>query len=212
MTANTWQGRFDRRYGAGEFERLHRRLQDPRHTFSSIAARYGVTRERVRQWHRLLLPAAPAGRARRRLHRRREDWRDLLHDSVFSAFLRHARQHLPAVRIRPVRTTHGYSRTRVLINQREVALRCARPRRRSRQASRLLRVARPATPTPLVYILLPDRSFLLLPAHLLPERGGAFDDTTSEYAAFRNSFEALRRATAGADRHDGGTTCAADQR
>lgn len=196
MTREVWKDRFDARYGAGEFTWLHARLQDPRYTFSSIAARYGVTRERVRQWHRLLMPDAPAGRARRRLHRRREDWRDLLHDPLFSAFRRHVRQHVRGARIRPVRTTHGYSRTRVLLNRHEVALRQITPRVRASRASRVLRVTRPAAPAPLVYVLLPDRTFFVLLEDLLPARGGAFDDAAPEYQPFRNTFKALLCADA----------------
>ena len=71
---------FEERYGAGSQQRLIALLEQPCVTFATIATHFGVSRERVRQWHRDLLarrtdrtrtsadvraapapPAAPAG-------------------------------------------------------------------------------------------------------------------------------------------------------
>ena len=65
-------------------------------SFAEIATRYGVTRERVRQWHLQLLPGAPRGHQRRRLCIRQQQKRELLTDPVFRHFYRHARAHSDA--------------------------------------------------------------------------------------------------------------------
>ncbi len=54
---------FDGRYGDGSFDELLRRLGQPCISFAQIASHFGVTRERVRQWHRQWLPDAPTGSA-----------------------------------------------------------------------------------------------------------------------------------------------------
>lgn len=192
MTRDAWAARFDKRYGEGEFAWLCARLEQPRHTFSSIAARYGVTRERVRQWHRMLMPEAPAGRERRRLHRRQQHWRDLLQDDLFGEFYRHARQHAPHASVQPILITHGYSRARALLNQVEVALRRVRPRVRSPRASKVVRIAPSPARVQYVYVLLPEGTFFLLPSGLLPRRSAVFEDmTSSKYQRFMNTFEAI---------------------
>jgi hypothetical protein len=65
-----WVDLFEDRYGVGSFARLMTHLNTPCTSFADIAALFGVTRERVRQWHLTLLPAhgrrisLPAARTR----------------------------------------------------------------------------------------------------------------------------------------------------
>src|SRR5262245_57949942 len=91
-----WLALFEDRYGASAYERLLEDLRRPCLTFAAIARRFGVTRERVRQWQQQLLPDAPRGHERKRLcalHQRR---RRLLEDPLVRTFIRHARASLDA--------------------------------------------------------------------------------------------------------------------
>lgn len=194
MTREAWAAAFDRRYGEGAFARLCDRLEHPGHSFSRIAIDYGVTRERVRQWHRLLMPDAPTGRQRRRLWLRERSRRELFRDELFRAFYEHARRHLPAEAIRPIPTVDGYSRVRALVLQREVALRRATARPGRRDASQVFRITTPAPPVRYVYVLVPGGTFFFLPRDILPRHGAAFRDTdASKYARYRNSFDAVKQ-------------------
>ena len=55
-----WLAIFEDRYGSGSYERLLTFFDRPCVTYAQIAERYGVTRERVRQWHLQLRPSAPS--------------------------------------------------------------------------------------------------------------------------------------------------------
>jgi hypothetical protein len=194
MTHEAWAAGFEARYGAGEFARLKELLVNPGYSFSRIATRYGVTRERVRQWHRLLMPDAPTGRQRRRLWQRERNRRDLFSDTLFRTFYQHARQHWPAEAIRPIQTVHGFSRVRALVNQRLIALRRATPRWTKERAAQVFRITTPLPPIRYVYVLLPDDTFFVLPCAILPRGGTAFRDTdASKYARYRNTFEAMKQ-------------------
>lgn len=119
------QAAFDERYGDGAFTRLTQMLEQPCLTFAQIAEEFGVTRERVRQWHQTLLPEAPSGHERQRLcaiHRRR---RRLFGDPLYRAFFQRARASFGPGRIEPVRARSGYKAGIVLIDKRVVALRDA---------------------------------------------------------------------------------------
>ena len=70
--SSRWQELFDGRYGAGALAELRGMLEQPCLTFAEIAVRFGVTRERVRQWHLELMPGAPRGHARQRLCAQRQ--------------------------------------------------------------------------------------------------------------------------------------------
>jgi hypothetical protein len=93
------QAAFSERYGNGAFERLTQRLEQRCLTFAQIAAESGVSRERVRQWYRQLLPDAPSGHERQRLcaiHRRR---RRLFGNALYRSFFQRARAHFGQGRI-----------------------------------------------------------------------------------------------------------------
>jgi len=182
---------FAERYGPGSYERLLALLQRPCVTFAQIANRFSVTRERVRQWHVLLLPTAPSGRERRRqcaLSRQRQR---LLSDGLFSAFLRHARERAPGLRVEPVMTSSGF-RTRLgRIDGRLVALRDASrivTEKGDAQAASY-RLVGYRGDAELVYFLLSAESFLVVPVKELSLYGATFvDDGMDRYKRFKNRF------------------------
>ena len=47
-----WMNLFEDRYGTGSYQRLMGMFDRPCVTFAEIAGQFGVSRERVRQWHR----------------------------------------------------------------------------------------------------------------------------------------------------------------
>lgn len=182
---------FEERYGEGSYRRLLALLQRPCVTFAQIADRFSVTRERVRQWHVLLLPTAPSGRERRRqcaLSRQRQR---LLSDGLFSAFIRHARERAPDSRVEPVMTASGYRTRLCRIDGRLVALRDA-----SRTASTQgdshapsYRLVGYRGDAELVYYMLSAESFLVVPVKELSLYGATFvDDGTDRYETFKNRF------------------------
>ena len=150
---------FEERYGPGSYQRLLALLQRPCVTFAQIANRFSVTRERVRQWHVLLLPSAPSGRERRRQCALTRQRQRLLSDGLFSAFIRHARERAPHLRVEPVLTASGY-RTRLgRIDGHLVALRDASrtvtPGDFDRASSLAIRVAETCTSCHRLYRPLP---------------------------------------------------------
>lgn len=182
---------FEERYGPGSYERLLALLRRPCVTFAQIATRFSVTRERVRQWHVLLLPSAPSGRERRRQCALSRQRHRLLSDGLFGAFIRHARERAPHLRVEPVLTASGY-RTRLgRIDGRLVALRDA-----SRTASQegdsqplSYRLVGYRGDAELVYFMLNADSFLAVPVKELSLYGATFiDDGTDRYESFKNRF------------------------
>jgi hypothetical protein len=142
-------------------------------SFADIAAEFGVTRERVRQWQTEFFPDAPHGRERRRLCHRRQERRRLLSDPLFSAFYRHARAHLGVDGVQLIDGASGFRTRTVRVRGRFVALR----RASSDVADR--RVPRFRGRADYVYFLLPCGDFVLAPAR--PRSCG-------DSAAVRNSF------------------------
>ena len=171
---------FEERYGTGSRERLIALLQRPCVTFATIAERFGVTRERVRQWHRDLLPDdAPAGHARQRLCALHQQRRRLLQDPLFRTFVRHVQSLGPGA-VQPIQSRQGY-RTRVVhLDNHLVALRDAAPRSEGAPEPHRFRYRRTAE---YVYVRLGPDAFLFLPAQNL-----------TNLDTFRNSFAALTRA------------------
>lgn len=161
---------FDDRYGAGSYRTLLNLLNQPCVTFADIATRYGVTRERVRQWHRDLLPEAPSGHERQRLCALHQQRKRLFQDPLFRVFFSHARPHFTAGRIEPIRSRQGYRTRSVLIDKHLVALRDGDPRRYRGSAE-------------FVYVKLAHDQFVFGPAAAITD-GAAL-------ATFRNSFAAL---------------------
>lgn len=182
---------FAERYGPGSYERLLALLQRPCVTFAQIANRFSVTRERVRQWHVLLLPSAPSGRERRRQCALTRQRQRLLSDGLFSAFIRHARERAPHLRVEPVLTASGY-RTRLgRIDGRLVALRDASrtttPQADPQPAS--YRLVGYRGEAELVYFMLSAESFLVVPVSELSLYGATFvDDGMDRYEPFKNRF------------------------
>lgn len=186
---------FEDRYGAGSYERLLAWLQQPCVTFAEIASRLHVTRERVRQWHQLLLPDAPSGRERRRQCGVYRQKKRLLGDPLFAAFYRHARQHVEGGRIAPVRSKVGY-RTRVArVDGHLLAIREAGSSnpRGADSSSVVYRLARYRGRADFIYVKLGAQDFLVMPATALPLHGATFADGRGErYQQFKNTFDALR--------------------
>ncbi len=162
---------FDDRYGAGAHQTLLAQLRQPCVTFAHIAGQFGVTRERVRQWHRDLLPEAPSGHARQRLCALHQQRRRLFHDPLFRRFFRDARAHLSPGRIEPIRSRQGYRTRTVLIDKRVVALRGGGGARLHYRGA-----------AEFVYVPLDGSEFLFAPS-------GAAGDRRQ----FRNTFDALTR-------------------
>lgn len=94
---------FEDRYGAGSFDRLKAMFDQPCTTFAAIAQHFGVTRERVRQWHLKLCPDAPRGHERKRQCVLQRSKRELLRQPLFQSFYRHARPHFEPGRFAPPR-------------------------------------------------------------------------------------------------------------
>lgn len=160
---------FDDRYGEGAVARLLGLLERPCVSFAEIAQQFGVTRERVRQWHRWLLPDAPTGRDRRKACLVYQQRRRLFEDPVFRAFFRHARAHLGPGRVRLLRTHHGYRARSAKIDGHLVAIRDAAtevPRYRGDAA--------------FVYLRLAGDEFLFAPPTALRGQGAE---------RFRNTFD-----------------------
>ena len=186
------QAGFDDKYGDAAFARLVRMLEQPCVTFAQIAGEFGVTRERVRQWHRLLQPDAPSGHDRQRLCVVHQQRRRLFEDALFRAFFRHAREQFERGRIAPIQSRNGY-RTRVVrIDDASVALRDAEG------ADDVPRAFRYRGAAQFVFIRLGDDEFVFAPAPL------AASGSELSGPAFRNSFAAFGRtgapSTGGDDR------------
>lgn len=173
------QDAFDDRYGAGAFEKMTRMLEQPCQTYAAVAAEFGVTRERVRQWHRRYLPQAPAGHERQRLCARLRRRRTLFADALFRAFFQHARPVFSRGRIEPIRARQGYRRDVVLVDRQLVALRDAS----TRTVADVERTFRYRGRARFVFVRCSGGEFLFVPARATADRAAA--------ALFRNTFTAL---------------------
>ena len=171
---------FEERYGTGSRERLIALLEQPCVTFATIALHFGVTRERVRQWHRELLPDAPTGHARQRLCALYQQRRRLLKDPLFRTFVRHVRSHFGPGAVQVIPSRNGYRTRIVQLDNHLVALRNAAPRTKGAPEPQRFRYRGAAE---YVYVYLGPDTFLFLPALKL-----------TDAHAFRNSFAALGTA------------------
>jgi transposase-like protein len=200
-----WLTIFEDRHGIGAYERLIAELRQPCVTFADIAKRLDVSRERVRQWQRLLLPDSPRGHERQRLcaiYRRK---RRLLEDPLFRTFYRHARAFVRPGRIELIDASAGYRTRAVRIDRQIVALRDARRSASatvsSNRHSYLLARCRAAD---FLYYQLTSDDYLLLPVHQLPVAGTTFVDRPgSRYEMFKNTFEALGAEASSRQMHPG---------
>lgn len=186
--------RFDDRYGAGAHARMLAYLADPDWSFARIAAEFGVSRERVRQWHRLWTPHVPAGRRRRAIAAARaRRWR-VLRSPLFKAFFKHARGHVAPERIALVQTRHGFKSRAVRIDSHVVALRDAASAAGDHDGveAATYRLAGVRGDAEFVYVRLSTAAFLFLPSAALPAHGLRFPDLPSHpFRAYRNTFHAL---------------------
>jgi hypothetical protein len=185
---------FEDRYGHGSYERLMGMFDRPCMTFAEIAGHFGVSRERVRQWHRQLLPDAPRGHARKRLCVVYHQKRRLLEDPLFRSFYEHARPHVEAGRIALIPTREGFRRRAVRLDGATVALKKARqyavPAREDDVPAFILTNCHRQVDY-IYYKLSPDE-YLLVPANALPAERTTFLDTpASKYQRFRNTFAAV---------------------
>jgi hypothetical protein len=192
-----WLTIFEDRYGMGAYERLMAMFDRPCVTFAEIAEQFGVSRERVRQWHRQLLPDAPRGHARQRLCVAYHQKRRLLDDPLFRSFYRHARPHIERGRIMLIPTREGFRRRAVRLDGATVALRDARrrvvPDRRVDGSAFVLTHA--DRQVDYIYYKLSDEEYLLMPTDVLPSRRTTYLDTpASRFQPFKNNFAAFSHA------------------
>ena len=186
---------FEDRYGPGSHERLLSLLQRPCVSFARIAARFQVTRERVRQWHARWLPDAPSGRERRRLCAVQQQQRRLLADALFAAFVRDVKQHARGLRIEPVGAASGYRTRLATLGGCVVALRDVRhtARRASLEDVTSYRLVGYRGRAAYVYVLLTEADFLCVPVVEL--HGATFvDHDRARLRPFKNGFGALLSA------------------
>ncbi len=182
---------FEDRYGADALQRLLTLFADAHVSYAAIALEFGVTRERVRQWHHLLVPNAPRGHARRRARSLQSRKRRLLSDPLFRALVRAARAQTPPVLLSPVRSRDGFRKREVHVGGRRVSLRRAAPIDSPRGPLFMLSGTRGSADFIFYHLFASD--FLFVPAYLVPLTGVTFapDDDRSPLAAFRNRFDAL---------------------
>ena len=185
-----WLDLFEDRYGVDAFERLMTHLQSPCTSFAQIAALFGVTRERVRQWHLTLLPRAPRGHQRRRLCVALHQKRKLLADPLFRTFYRRARAHFPPQQFSLIPARTGYRRRVVRLNRFLVVIKSSR-RNATDRSDGIPTYALPGCvqPADFVYYQLTPDDFLFLPRDVVPPSGATFIDThLSKYWRYRNTF------------------------
>ena len=192
-TDTRWRTIFEDRHGSGAYERLLGLFRQPCLSFADIAGQFGVSRERVRQWHVQLLPDAPQGHQRQRLCALLNHKRRLLADPVFRSFYQHARPHFERGRIELVKANEGYRSRSVRIDQRLIGIRDASRSAvsRSRSGSVTYRLTRCRGTADFIYYRLTTTDFLFLPAHVVPAGGSMFSEGGSKYHQFRNTFEAF---------------------
>jgi hypothetical protein len=190
---------FEDRYGHAAHARLIARLTRPSVSFAEIAAEFGVSRERVRQWRLLWAPDAPTGLERRRTRLSTRRRRRLLQHPSFRSFYRQVRTQVPPHRLGLVASQSGFRARVVRIDDRIAVLTTARPLARA-AAGRPQAFALPPVPAhaAFVYVHLRDDDYLFVPASALPARGTTFVDTpTSKYQRFRRTFAAIDPVGAG---------------
>ena len=188
---------FQDRYGDGSRVRLIELFRQPCVTFAHIADEFGVSRERVRQWHLEILPDAPRGRERRRRCGLAQHRRQLLADPLFGAFYRHARRSFSREQLQLIPSGDGFRKRMVTLDATLVALKTARPTAGPLRDDGAVSyfVAGYRGSAAFVYCRLTDADFLFLPVSALPDTGTTFvDSTRSKYHVFKNSFAALTAA------------------
>ena len=176
-----WVQSFNDRYGLDAYRDLLGAFDKPCVSYAETAARFGVTRERVRQWHLLLMPNAPRGHERRRLCRSYHQKRRLLTDPLFRAFVRAARPFFPPSRSDRSRRATDFGNARCRLQAQTVVLKQAA---RSHQRDTVL----PRGPAyaltssrgnaDFIFYQLSADDYLFVPKALIPLAGTTFLDTS----------------------------------
>ena len=202
---------FEDRYGSGAHARLVALLRQPCITFARIAAQFGVSRERVRQWHARVLPDAPLGRERRRRCGIANQKRRLLSDPLFRAFYRHARPFFSRERLVLIPSRDGFRKRELTLDTSLVVLKAARQAATRREdGARSYLLAGHRRSTGFVYFQMTDADFVFVPAAAVPAGGTSFVDTdASKYHMFKNNFRALLDAPLPRPQDAQAATCAA---
>lgn len=190
--SDEWVRTFESRYGGGAFGRLMTAFEQPCITFADIAQSFGVTRERVRQWHLKLMPGAPRGHARQHLCLVHTQKRRLFTDPLFRAFSRHARQAFEARRLALIPARDGFRKRAVKLGERVIALKTATRRDGASDSGPGAYVLSASVePVDFIYYRLSDDDYLFVPREAIPPAGAFFvDGTSAEYREFRNTFAA----------------------
>ena len=182
---------FEERYGSGAMQVLTNLFANPCVTYADIGKRFGVTRERVRQWHVSLSPDSPRGHERRRLCQAQQQRRRLLADPVYRAFVRVARAHFPQAGVQPIASRTGLLKRVVRFGTWTIALKRAGAARARYGEARTMSYSLTGSRAKVDFFFfqLPDDAYLLLPANLLPRRGTTFLDAVgSRYFTYKNVF------------------------
>jgi hypothetical protein len=197
-TQERWLALFEDRYGIGSYRLLTTMLVQPCVTFANIATRFGVSRERARQWQLRFLPGAPRGHQRRRLCLLQRQKRTLLVDPLFRAFYRHARPHFQSGDVVLIRAQDGFRKRAVRLDGRLIAIKSARTVPQSkRSTARSYALTNAIGPVDYIYYRLTDSEYLVVPFGLVPRTGTTFlDAATSRYHRYRNTFAAVREQRA----------------
>ena len=193
-----WVQSFNDRYGLDAHRDLFEAFDKPCVSYAETAVRFGVTRERVRQWHLLLMPNAPRGHERRRLCRSYHQKRRLLADPLFRAFVRAARPFFAAQSIGPIPARDGFRKRMVKLHAQTVVLKqAAKAHQGDHVLSRSPAYALTSSRGNADYIFyqLSADDFLFVPKALIPLAGTTFLDTSaSKYQQFKNTFRAAAPA------------------
>jgi|KBSMisStaDraftv2_1062788.scaffolds.fasta_scaffold198236_2 hypothetical protein len=182
---------FDDRYGIGAYARLLALMAQPCVSFAAMAAQFGVTRERVRQWQSEFLPEAPRGRARRRLCVLQQARQRLLTDPLFKTFYRHARTRFEPRQVGLIRARAGFRTRAVRVNGHVVAIRKARLKSGRSNGAVIHVLTTTRRTVDFVYYQLAGGDFLFVPWKDLPGVSTTFlDSPGSKYQQYRNTFAA----------------------
>jgi len=182
---------FEDRYGSGSFQRLMTMLDQPCMTFAAIADHFGVTRERVRQWHVRMRPSAPRGHERQRQCALRRSKRRLLRHPLFRTFYRHARDHFEPGRLALIAGRDGFRATAVRLDGHMIAIRKATVKYQNGKVVSY-GLSGGAAAVDFLYYRLSQDEFLLVPKTAMPPGGVSYGPSReSSYEAYRNTFAAV---------------------
>src|SRR4051812_49278150 len=154
---------FEDRYGPGSRSRLVAMFDQPCTTFAAIAAHFGVTRERVRQWHGTMYPGAPSGHERQRLCALQRSKRNLFRQPLFRSFYRHARAHVEPGRLTLMAGGDGFLSRSVRLDGHVVSIRGAALKHQGRHQQPTYGLSGGGAAVDYIYYRLSDEDFLFVP-------------------------------------------------